>query len=180
MYVTFDLETLGNTAQAPIVQIGAALFDMDGNVKDFFMADCAPHTIPDGFHTDYSTIHWWLQQVANNKNLIKVFGGEGTHKQMLEQFRDWVKQMRQKYGDLTFWTHATFDPPILNNNCKVAGVADPIKYREHRDIRTLTHLAGYFEVKRQGDHHNALDDAKFQAKYIATGLRILRDKKATL
>lgn len=181
MYVTFDLETLGNTSNAPIVQIGAAVFDIDGQIHDIFIGDCDLHTIPDGFHVDYSTIKWWLSQMAKNPELSVVFVGSTTHKKMLEEFRDWTREIYKKFGaDLTYWSHATFDPPILTNNCKVAGITDPIKFRNHRDIRTLTHLAGYFEVKRKGNHHNAYDDAKYQAEYIAKGLRTLRDKGVTL
>ena len=35
--ITFDLETLGNSANAPIVQIGAVKFDGDGNILDKFL-----------------------------------------------------------------------------------------------------------------------------------------------
>lgn len=178
MYITFDLETLGNTSNAPIVQIGAVVFDIDGNIVNEISLKCDVETIPPNrFNTDYSTIKWWLQQMVNNKNLIEVFKGELDFYDMISQFSDWVKTMMKIHKDLTFWSHATFDPPILNNNFKNMGIKNPIPFRSQRDIRTLTHIAGHIDVKGvRGDAHNALDDAIFQAKYISKGLRVIKDK----
>jgi hypothetical protein len=54
-----------------------------------------------------------------------------------------------------------------------AGVWNPIPFRAHRDIRTLTHFAGFIDVKRSGVAHDAIDDCIYQAKYITKGFKHL-------
>lgn len=177
-HITFDLETLGNTSNAPVIQIGAVVFDESGKIYDKFNIACDIDTIPqDKFHVDYSTLKWWMEQIASNKELIEVFRGKEEHYDMLRKFYQWVLDMKFKYNDLVFWSHATFDPPIINNNFKAVNMANPMYFRLQRDIRTLTHIAGYIEVKQsKGNAHNALDDAIYQAAYISKGLRILKEK----
>lgn len=171
MNVTFDLETLGNTSQAPIVQIGAVLFDNRGTILESVNLKADLKTIPEGFVVDFATLKWWFEQ---NDQAIKSVMTQGslTHKDMLKEFMKWVQEIKEKYGrDISYWSHATFDPPILANNFKVAGVYNPIPFRAHRDIRTLTHFAGFIDVKRSGIHHDAIDDCIYQAKYITKGFK---------
>ena len=179
--VTFDLETLGNTTDAPIVQIGAVIFNEQGQPIDTFEAKCDLATIPENdFKVDYDTLRWWMNQIANNPALISVMNGiMFNHDELIKEFMVWYDEMLKKYGKLQYWTHATFDPPILDRHCKI--YKQPrLPFRMHRDIRTLTYLVGHIEVKRQGNHHDALDGCKFQGKYIAKALRILKDKGVQL
>lgn len=163
--ITFDLETLGNTGNAPIVQIGAVKFDDDGNIIDKFLRTVDAEKLikfPD-FAIDYSTVVWWLNQ--DDAAIKSVFGYELEKvnlSQALHEFQQWIG----KPTDYVYWSHATFDPPILSNNFKNCGKENPIPFRLHRDIRTLTHFAGKVIVERKGVHHNALDDCIYQAAYI--------------
>lgn len=88
----------------------------------------------------------------------------------LREFHEWIG----KTSEYLYWSHTTFDPPILNYNFKQVGLENPIPFRLHRDIRTLVEFSGKIDVFREGIHHNALDDAEFQAKYISQGLMRLR------
>lgn len=174
MNVSFDLETLGNTSQAPIIQIGAVLFDSEGNFLKTYNKNCNFESIPDGFHVDYSTLAWWFGQLRDNPSLDQVVRSSWvtdwtSHKSMLDGFRKWVSECTIEWGELSYWSHATFDPPILMNNFRVAGFGDNvIPFRRFFDIRTLTELTGKkVKIQRDGHHHSAIDDAKTQAKYIA-------------
>ncbi|WZE63636.1 exonuclease [Maribacter phage Panino] len=169
--ITFDLETLGNTSQAPIVQIAAVLFDKQGTILEQVNLKADLKTIPQGFVVDYGTLKWWFEQ---SDQAIKSVMTQGTlsHKDMCKEFMKWVTGIKEKYGkDISYWSHATFDPPILDNNFKVVGVYNPIPFRAHRDIRTLTHFAGFIDVKRSGVAHDAIDDCYYQAKYITEGFK---------
>lgn len=179
--VTFDIETLGNTANAPIVQIGAVVFDGLGNPLDTFNMKADLTTIPENeFTVDYDTLRWWMRQIAKNPALVEVMGEQiMMHETLIREFIEWDGEMMEKHGDLNYWTHATFDPPILDRHCKIYGLRR-LPFRNHRDIRTLTHIAGFIDVKRQGNHHDALDDCKYQAKYIAKGLRLIKEGKTAL
>jgi len=175
--VTFDLETLGNTSNAPIVQIAAVIFNERGAPIDSIDLKCDLATIPENeFHVDYDTLRWWMNQIAKNPSLIEVMNETlGTHHWMILSFFAWVKDMKIKHGQLFFWSHATFDPPILDRHAKVYKT-DRLPFRNQRDIRTLTHIVGRIEVAKNKNAHDAMADCEYQARYIAKGLNILKDK----
>ena len=175
--VTFDLETLGNTSNAPIVQIAAVIFGEEGQVIDSIDVKADLGTIPDNdFHLDYDTLRWWMNQIANNPSLVDVMNeGVFGHEDMVGRFSDWCEEMRKKHGQLFFWSHATFDPPILDRHNSRYGYPR-LPFRNQRDIRTLTHIAGYIEVTKNRKAHDAMADCEYQARYIAKGLKILKDK----
>ena len=181
MNITFDLETLGNTSNAPIVQIGAVKFTDDGEITDKFLVNIdlkSLERIRDNFVIDFSTISWWFNQ--SDEAIKSVYGEElermSLH-QALYEFHQWIG----KTEDYEYWSHATFDPPILHNNYKAIGRENPIPFRLHSDIRTLTRnvkkIGGNMEVERTGIAHNALDDCLTQADYISKGLQILNNLK---
>lgn len=174
MNVTFDLETLGNTSQAPIVQIAAVLFDNQGQILSSINLKADLKTIPQGFVVDFDTLKWWFSQSDQAIKSVMTLG-KLSHHDMCKEFLKWVQRIREEYGkDISFWSHATFDPPILDNNFKVAKVYNPIPFRSHRDIRTLTHFAGFIDVKRSGIAHDAIDDCIYQAKYITKGMKFIK------
>lgn len=175
MNITFDLETLGNTSNAPIVQIGAVKFEDDGTIIDRFIRTIDIESldkIRNNFVVDFRTVGWWFNQ---SDEAIKSVYGDTLDKVSLDKalfdFKEWIG----KTADYVYWSHATFDPPILHNNYKAVGKENPIPFRLHRDIRTLTHFAKV-RVKRKGIAHNALDDCLTQADYISKGLQILNSK----
>jgi len=170
-HITFDLETLGNTSNAPIVQIGAVKFNDEG-ITDTFLRNIDLTSLePLGFKLDYSSINWWLNQ--SNEAIKSVFGDnleKISLNRALYEFQEWIG----KTADYNYWSHATFDPPILINNFKTLKKPCPIPFRLHRDIRTLSLLGGKVTIKREGIHHNALDDCIYQAKYISALLNNLK------
>lgn len=184
MNVSFDLETLGNTSQAPIIQIGATLFTDEGKELSSFNRNCNFNSIPEGFEINYSTLGWWFGQIAKNPKLAESVSNAwdtpmNSHWQLLSSFKDWIsKAVIEHETVLTYWSHATFDPPILKNNFKVAGFGnDVIPFRQFLDIRTLTHLVdGKIAIERSGHHHDALDDARTQADYVTRCLKYLKCK----
>jgi exodeoxyribonuclease VIII len=175
-HITFDLETLGNGTNAPIVQIGAVKFTDDGTITDTFLRNIDLESLEGlGFHIDYNTLSWWFNQ--SPEAIKSVFGEELDRVSLsnaLYQFQIWIG----KTADYYYWSHATFDPPILKNNYKAVGKNIPIPFRLHVDIRTLSLLGGKITIDR-GDliHHNALDDCIHQANYISKGLQQLKNKK---
>lgn len=174
-HITFDLETLGNTANAPIVQIGAVKFTEDGKIVDEFLrtVDITKLIKYPELKMDYSTIGWWLTQSSDAIHSVFNTESKVNLSKALHDFQKWIG----KPWDYVYWSHATFDPPILANNFKVCRKANPIPYTLHRDIRTLTHLGGTVKVERVGIHHNALDDCIYQAKYISALFANLKDNK---
>jgi hypothetical protein len=118
------------------------------------------------------TSEWWLKQSDQARNQVFPKTPRYALKQVLESFSYWIEnQPKGKY-----WSHATFDPPILINAFDVMKLKTPIPYRDFVDIRTLNLLAGDVNVPPRdtfGEHHEALADCKYQAAYIAAMLKKL-------
>ena len=168
--ITFDLETLGVTYNAPIVQIGAVKFKDSGEIIDTFLRTIdIPSLHPYNFQCDDSTVEFWASQPQ--ETFDSVFNLADEHlvpiEIALQDFMDWVKEPLKFY----YWSHATFDPPILANSMSKVKVQGYLPFKYHRDIRTLTHLSGGVDIERHGFHHNALDDSIYQAEYISKCLQ---------
>lgn len=184
MNVSFDLETLGKTNKAPIIQVGAVLFDDEGKHLTTFNRNCFFGSIPEGFEIDYSTIGWWFEQLGKNPELVKSVHTDWnaswySQKTMLSEFIKWISKYQVgSTKPFVYWSHATFDPGILKHNFKVHGFGDEvIPFRQFLDIRTLTHLTnGDIKITRDGHHHDALADAKTQANYVTECLNYIKFK----
>ena len=160
-----DLETLGTRTTSAIIQIGACYFDRTtGEIGETFTANVKYEG--DSFTTDYSTIRWWLTQSEEARQ--GVTGEAVDMKEALHALSLFMSD--GKY----LWSHATFDVPILLNAYHVCGKTLPIHYVNMRDIRTLMDIADHkSEKKREGVHHNGLDDCKYQVAYVVEALNKL-------
>lgn len=63
---------------------------------------------------------------------------------------------------------ANFDEVLLSCAMRAVKVVPPWKFSDARDTRTAYDIAGFnsYAVKRAGTYHNALDDAKHQARCV--------------
>lgn len=161
--VMLDLETLSTKHDAFIVQIGACYFDrMTGEIGETFKRTMTGAG-SEKFSIDYNTVRWWMSQGQDARN--SVMAGNVNLAEALHDLRDFLS----KTEDVVVWSHATFDMPILMNAFDVFNIEHPVSYRSTRDLRTLMDLADLAKYKRErfGIHHDALDDAKFQASYAS-------------
>jgi hypothetical protein len=182
--IMVDLETLGIKKNAIVLSIGAVAFDLKtGAIDNQFYCVVDPVSCEKaGMTMNASTAIWWMQQSEEAR--MAVAGRQDTWtigRACLEFQNFWVE-----YKSPKFWSHATFDEGILRNMYEAADVICPWHYRDTRDLRTLVGLCPddktkeIFEAnKRGGVHHNALDDAMFQAHYAhAIYKEIIGDKYA--
>jgi hypothetical protein len=166
--VMLDLETLGTRHDALIMQIGACYFDrMTGEIGVAFSANIDPGSYNDKFTVDYDTIKWWMQQSDDARRLVME-----APMSLVEAIFGLTHFLEGK--DVTLWSHATFDMPILHNAFQTVGMKNPVPFRNMRDLRTLVDLADYTDkLERDGVHHHALDDAKFQVRYASEAFKKL-------
>lgn len=188
-----DLETMSSESDAPIVSIGAVVFDVDKSydplVAPAFYVNVDLKDVMQYGHLPYAgTIMWWLAQSdAARSALINPLPMPLAL--ALELFTAFYQANKCD----TLWSHATFDAVVLRSAYKsVNGVEgkQPVKipwhYRDTRDIRTLKSLFGLAGVHSVpgGDYplavveHNALDDAREQAWYTHQMLRKLKGNAA--
>lgn len=169
MHVMLDLETMSSESDAAIVQIGAVGFDL-GAIGRTFKVNIDPEDAKLYGSVSHATMDWWDKQLEETRT--SVFTGGKDLQLGLSNFTYWVKDFFN--DDIQFWAHATFDFPILDHAYKQLGLQNPVKYRKARDLRTLESFFGKLITweKREGVHHDALDDAIFQAKHPQSMLRV--------
>lgn len=161
-----DLETLGRSPNAVILQIGLCRFDICSGEQDegFEVNIDLQDSLRQGFVVGGPTIEWWLGQdpIAQQAVIAKP---KFPEKVALRKAAQYMK------GANTLWSHATFDAPMLAYHFTEMNVKLPIHYRGHRDIRTLVDLADFkkFEYDLYCDshlvRHTALADCKNQIRY---------------
>ena len=170
-----DLETLGTTADAVIMSIGAVKFDLEsGEIDDaaFYASISVDSNLELGRRVDESTLIWWFKQPAASQQVFHE--PKETLTDALAQFSDWVGS-----GDYEVWSNgADFDIPMVAHACRQCGIEAPWKFWNSRCYRTYKNLPGAKNVtmQRKGVAHNALADAIMQAEHAAAIYRALFKK----
>jgi len=172
--VMIDLETFGNGKNACVVQVGAVYFNrVTGETGDVFKRNIdARSAVASGAEMDADTVYWWMSQEKAAIDSIM----QGPLDPLGETFA--ALNIFLSKAD-AIWSHATFDFVIVMETFKRLGMKPKFSYRAARDIRTLIDLAQVDPRNpryiREGTHHDALDDAKFQVKYCVHALTKLAD-----
>lgn len=174
--VMLDLETLSSESHAAIAAIGAVEFNTIGLGREFYMElELDGQQEHFGRHVSASTFAWWTQQSDEARKLF----AEGRTKfkvvHALVMFGSYLAEVTHGKDKVEVWGNgADFDNVILGNLYAAAEVTRPWSYSNNRCFRTLKNIVdlgpgeGY---PRLGTHHNALDDAKYQALYAGAYLR---------
>jgi len=161
--VMIDLETMGTKPDAPIVSIGAVLFDpRRGKTCSKTFYEELDWENQDRI-ISLDTKRWWAKQSTAARECL--FGMEELP-DVLGKFSEWLP------GDVKVWGNGpTFDISILENAYHQSDLKIPWKHWNVRDCRTIKDLyesaRGGFDGKVSGTAHNALDDARHQAEYVS-------------
>ena len=170
--VMIDLETLGNTNNAVVVQIGACYFNRHtGEIGEKFSVNIdADSSLREGFEVTGSTIYWWLEQEYNARS--SIISGE---KKMVGRAMVLFNRFLEKAECI--WSHATFDYVILLNHLNKLNIKPSFSYRSARDLRTLTDLVKIDpkSYKSDGVLHNGLGDCIFQVGYTVDCINALNN-----
>lgn len=176
VHVMVDLETMGKKHNAPIVAIGAVVFDpATGSIgESFYKVVCLESSVNWGAVIDPSTVIWWLKQSSEARSEI-VNDDAIPLLDALLQFREFVSdnvaggsKKAQVWGN-----GASFDNSILRSSYDCIAEDYPWEYWNDRDVRTMVELgqAISFDPKTaipfEGSRHNALADAIHQARYVS-------------
>lgn len=162
--VMVDLETLGTDPGAAILSIGAVVFDRDGLGEDFAASVDLESCQDYGLDIDASTLSWWLKRDAEQRAVLH--DGDDLN-DVLAAFTRWY---RARNADQLWANSPIFDVAILDRACARVGVTPPWAYWELRDYRTLSAVGIAPDLDRDGTEHDALDDARHQARVAAATL----------
>jgi DNA polymerase III epsilon subunit-like protein len=159
-----DLETLGTEPGAAILSVGAVVFDRDGVGETFHASVDLESCQEYGLDIDAATLMWWLQQSAAAREVLH--GGDDLD-DVLAAFVRWY---RARNADELWANSPIFDVSILDRACARAGVTAPWSFWELRDYRTLSAVDIAPDLDQEGTDHDALADARHQARVAAATL----------
>lgn len=174
--VMVDMETLGTTADAIILSIGAVRFNLETDEIDdngFYASVSIDSNLEFKRRLQENTLIWWLQQPADAQRVF--YEVKDTLPAALQGLSDWI-------GDdsSTIWSNgADFDIPMLAHTYSQQMMERPWKFWNSRCVRTYRGLPGAkaISVPRMGTHHNALHDAIYQARLVQAIHKALFSKK---
>ncbi len=172
-HLMIDLETMGTNTNAPIVVIGAVFFDpQTGEIGPvFYIVISLTDAMNTGAVPDGGTIKWWLKQSSEARAAILT--GQVKLKDSLSRFREFINEYSDEKFVQVWGNGATFDNAILRTSYERLDIPCPWRYHNDRDVRTIVELGKTigFDARTtipfEGVPHNALDDARHQAKYVS-------------
>ncbi|HCN8627545.1 TPA: 3'-5' exoribonuclease [Escherichia coli] len=169
-HLMIDLETMGKNPDAPIISLGAIFFDpQTGEMGPEFSKTIDLDTA--GGVIDRDVIKWWLKQSREAQSAILI--DEIPLDDALLQLREFIDENSCGFYVRVWGNGANFDNVILRRSYERQGIPCPWRYCNDRDVRTIVELGNSigFDVRMtipfEGVPHNALDDARHQAKQVS-------------
>ncbi|HBH8759504.1 TPA: 3'-5' exoribonuclease [Escherichia coli] len=169
-HLMIDLETMGTGPDAQIASIGAVFFDpQTGEMGPEFNKTIDMKT--GGGTVNISTIEWWLQQSSEARTAILT--DKIPMDDALLQFREFIDENSGEFFVQVWGNGATFDNVILRRSYERQEIPCPWRYTNDRDVRTIVALGLVIDfdarsvIAFEGERHNALHDARYQAKYVS-------------
>lgn len=176
-HAMIDLETLDTSATAAVLSIGIVKFDPRTGLGDKFYRRLGFDQASLFGTVSDNTMYWWNRQHAAVR--LEAFTAEHDIYQSADDLVQFMQGVTRVWGN-----GATFDIPIIEHWLTSLGYRIPWKYTAARDCRTIEDLAADIGVVRKsfirrGDHHNALDDAIYQAEYVCGMWQALTARSAS-
>ena len=169
-HLMIDLETMGKNPDAPIISIDAIFFDpQTGDMGPEFSKTIDLETA--GGVIDRDVIKRWLKQSREAQSAIMT--DEIPLDDALLQLREFIDEYSGEFFVQIWGNGANFDNVILRRSYERQGIPYPWLYYNDRDVRTIVELGNAigFDVRMaipfEGVPHNALDDARHQAKQVS-------------
>lgn len=174
-HVMLDLETMGNGSNAAIVSIGAVVFNpSNGQLGAEFEEVINLNSAAYYSDIDAPTVTWWLSQSDEARAIFLKETPKSSLKDALLEFNQWLADLGES-KDICLWGNgAGFDNVILMNSFKATRIRPNFIHWNDLDVRTIVRMGRDIlginpkeTLVREGVHHSALDDAKFQAQYVS-------------
>ncbi|EET4529948.1 3'-5' exoribonuclease domain-containing protein [Escherichia coli] len=169
-HLMIDLETMGKNPDAPINALAGKFFDpATGEMGPEFSKTIDLET--SGGVIDRDTIKWWLKQSREAQSAILT--DEIPLDDALLQLREFIDENSGEFFVQVWGNGANFDNVILRRSYERQGIPCPWRYTNDRDVRTMVALGLVMDfdarsvITFEGERHNALHDARYQAKYVS-------------
>ncbi|EHT8786888.1 3'-5' exoribonuclease [Escherichia coli] len=169
-HLMIDLETMGKNPDAPINALAGKFFDpATGEMGPEFSKTIDLETA--GGVIDRDTIKWWLKQSREAQS--DILTDEIPLDDALLQLREFIDENSGEFFVQVWGNGANFDNVILRRSYERQGIPCPWRYTNDRDVRTMVALGLVMDfdarsvITFEGERHNALHDARYQAKYVS-------------
>jgi len=160
-----DLETMGTHVGAPIISIGAIMFDPNSDNLEgerFHVGIELESNVQFGRHPDPGTIMWWMQEDRAEARKAMLSLDKVDLYVALDELANWAPET-----ETWVWGNgAAFDNVILASAYKSVGLEPFWKFWNDRCYRTMKNLAPDVEWEDWGVAHDALSDAVAQARHM--------------
>ena len=155
-----DLETYSELPTAAIASIGAVKFDpTTRTILDEFYCTIDPISCKGyGLHFSKNTLDWWKTQPVEVRKTLRE--NNIDLETALLSLTEWMSE----FDKICCWN--MFDVPILIYSYHIIGSKEPWKFYNTLECRTIADVYGKKIVRDSSKHHNALEDAREQAKFI--------------
>jgi hypothetical protein len=176
--VMLDIETLGTIPGSVILSVGAVAFDPYGKgFGETFYENVHPESCRRfGMTQDSETAEWWSHPDRESVRAV-LYKERRSIVTVMEDMASFFKTV----GGVQVWGHGScFDVVLVEEAMRRCGVVIPWKFRDVRDTRTLFDYSGFDAVnatdtpKREGVHHHALDDCKYQVRCVQHAVSLIR------
>lgn len=168
VHVVPDIETLGTDSNSVILSIGAVAVCNNQIVGEFYAnVKGAEDLVNLGFVADQATIDWWNnpEREEAKKSLNE---DQRDIIDALKHYAQWLNKVNATYS----WGYGSdFDNVIIANAFKRMKVENPIRWYNHRCLRTLASALDVPINRDKGVHHNALADAINQGQALIKCLK---------
>lgn len=170
--IMIDIETLDTVSTAIVLSIGAVAFNrrdmsvpFDTLYLGFGTKDCREDQKLYGRTMSRDTVNWWNKQSEGAKQVLREKNVESVN-DALVKLVNFIK--RQNCEPYVWGNGSNFDNVIVSSLLADYGIPQPWKWINDRCFRTMKSEHGHIiePVQRLGVHHNALDDAIHQAKWL--------------
>lgn len=173
-HLMLDFETLGTAFNTAVVSLGGCVFNKEGIHTKRLWTFELDSQIKAGRSITGSTLCWWMKQSDSARSVFNDKAKKFTLAEFVTDFESFIddslKQLNEGRDELKPWGNgANFDPVIIEDIIRnVKGRDDiPWKFWNVWCFRTFDNLTKCKSLhKRVGVHHNAMDDAVYQAECV--------------
>lgn len=182
--IMMDIETTGIRPGCRVLSIGLAVFYViNGECTIGNITTIYPSLTDQVGIDDPGTLQWWSTQSPEARNVfadnhingVTVGKASEAFKEFIQNAVDWHKSLNdgaEKVNVHIWGNGATFDNSIVQHMFEAKGYPAPWNTFGDRCYRTAFDMLGRPSLARDGlVHHNALDDAIYQAQCLVHAIK---------
>lgn len=167
IHASIDLETFGTNPDSVVLSAGIVFFDWRTAeiVDEMYSVFNVKQQIDRGRKIDPGTTAWWMEQSVEARALL------AAKQQNVPEALGIITAAFEHYNPTGVWGMGSdFDCVLLGELYRTFGRSKPWSYGKSRCLRTLKNFVQPKTIampENVGVHHNALDDAIYQARLVA-------------